>query len=550
MKNRKMILVVSLLLALTVSLTGTMAYLSDTDEDINVMTLGNVQIEQHEMKRKEDIAYNATLKEGDLVPFTDGIKLYPAFPVNGAGTDYSAAMDREELLEWGPYVHTGTAANGLWNNTKLVGAVDKMVFVENTGNSPAYFRTLIAYERPDGVTIGEAGNGADIMINENGNDVVYNAIDDRYVGDIVVEDVQYTVYEYIYQDALLPGEWSHPSLLQVVMTHNADNETMALLGETYEILALSQAVQVENLEQLGAKGALDTAFGDVTTANAALWFSGMEALPVATASTADELAAALAEGGTVMLTDDITVPSTLNVAANEKVVLNLNGNDLSYAVENENASAIINNKGTLEIAGDGTISFVAVNPDLGTIPSYATNTITNTGTLTIGKGVTVTNGSQGGASYAVDNHGIFYLNGGTLKGDRCALRIAKYNQDNVVFEMNDGLVEAKTPAWIQLPGSNSADAPKISVTINGGTFRSTKESSADNNVLYTYSYGNSHANTVITINGGEFLGGTVSIGSGYKGDAPKLNINGGTFEYDVLQWLANDEFNVLFKANK
>ena len=550
MKNRKMILVVSLLLALTVSLTGTMAYLSDTDEDINVMTLGNVQIEQHEMKRKEGIAYNATLTDGDLVPFTDGIKLYPAFPVTGAGTDYSAAMDDAELLMWGPYVHTGTAGNGLWNESKLVGAVDKMVFVENTGNSPAYFRTLIAYERPDGVTIGEAGNGADIMINENGSNTTYNAITDRYVGDIVVEDVQYTVFEYIYQDALLPGEWSHPSLLQVVMTHNADNETMALLGETYEILALSQAVQVENLEQLGAKGALDTAFGDVTTANAALWFSGMEALPVATASTADELAAALAEGGTVMLTDDITVPSTLNVAANEKVVLNLNGNDLSYAVENENASAIINNKGTLEIAGEGTISFVAVNPDLGTIPSYATNTITNTGTLTIGKGVTVTNGSQGGASYAVDNHGIFYLNGGTLKGDRCALRIAKYNQDNVVFEMNDGLVEAKTPAWIQLPGSNSADAPKISVTINGGTFRSTKESSADNNVLYTYSYGNSHANTVITINGGEFLGGTVSIGSGYKGDAPTLNINGGTFEYNVLQWLANDESTVLFDANK
>ena len=193
---------------------------------------------------------------------------------------------------------------------------------------------------------------------------------------------------------------------------------------------------------------------------------------------------------------------------------------------------------------------MAENPDLGTIPAYATNTITNTGTLTIEAGVTVENGSEGGASYAVDNHGIFYLNGGTLKGDRCALRVAKYNADNVVFVMNDGLVTAKTPAWIQLPGSNASVAPNISVTINGGTMQSTEATSADNNVCYTYSFGNSHANTSVTINGGEFLGGTFSIGSGYKGDAPTLTINGGTFEYDVLQWLENNENKVLYAANK
>ena len=68
--------------------------------------------------------------------------------------------------------------------------------------------------------------------------------------------------------------------------------------------------------------------------------------------------------------------------------------------------------------------------------------------------------------------------------------------------------------------------------------------------MYTYSFGNSHANTSITINNGEFLGGTVSIGSGYKGDAPTLTINGGTFDHDVLQWLENGTSNVLYQANK
>jgi len=548
MRKRTLMMMIALVASLAMAVTGTLAYLSDTDSDVNVMTLGNVDITQHEMKRKEGIAYNATLEEGDLVPFTDGIKLYPAYPVHGAAGDYTAAPN-DDLLKWGPYVHTGTAGNGLWNPEKLVGAVDKFVFVENTGSSPAYFRTLIAFERPEGVKIGEPSQGAHIMINVNGSELYTDTLKDT----ITVDGVQYDVIEYVYEDPLEPGEWSHPSLLQVVMTHHATNKEMELLGDTYEILVLSQAVQVENLNTLGAAGALDAAFGKVDVDNATKWFSEMEGLPVSTASTAEELADALAnEGGSIVLTKDITVTSTLNVPKDKNVVLNLNGNDLSYVVKNgTKAAAIISNNGTMEIAGEGTISFTAENPDLGEIPSYATNTITNTGTLTIGKGVTVTNGSAGGASYAVDNHGIFTLDGGTLIGDRCALRVAKYNQDNVVFVMNDGVVKAQTPAWIQLPGSDSNVAPNISVTINGGTFKSTKDpSSADNDVMYTYSFGNSHANTSITINGGEFLGGTVSIGSGYKGDVPELTINGGTFEYDVMQWLEKEPHKIVFKSNK
>jgi len=273
-------------------------------------------------------------------------------------------------------------------------------------------------------------------------------------------------------------------------------------------------------------------------------------IPGEKVGTADELVAAIANGGTVVLVSDVVVDQTVTIPKGVTVTLNLNGHNLSYAVSNSGASAIITNYGDLTIEGKGNISFVAANPDLGKIPAYATNTITNEATLTIKEGVVVENGSDGGASYAVDNKGVFTLDGGTLIGKRCALRIAKYNQDNVVFIMNSGLVKGATPAWIQLPGGDSKVAPTITVTINGGTFETTKESSEDNNVLYTYSYGNSHANTTVNIKGGEFLGGVVSIGSGYKGDAPTLNITGGTFEYDVYQWLENDEWKVLYEANK
>lgn len=261
-------------------------------------------------------------------------------------------------------------------------------------------------------------------------------------------------------------------------------------------------------------------------------------------------------GETIQMTRDVTINKTVTIAKDKKIVLDMNGHKLSFAVDNDGkASAIFNNLGDLSIvnsaAQESVISFVASDPDLQAVPAYATNTITNEATLYIGKGVTVSNESDGGASYAVDDKGKFVLDGGTLTAKRCALRIAKYNQDDVQFTMNAGsTVKGATPAWVQLPGSNSAVAPKITVVINGGVMQSTNANPDAANVFYTYSYGNSHANTSITINGGEFLGGTVSIGSGYKGDVPSLTINGGTFDHDVVQWLENDQYQVLYQANK
>ena len=62
MKNRKLILIVSLVLAMTMSLGGTLAYLSDTDADVNTMVLGNVKIEQHEYQRVGDETDTYTTK--------------------------------------------------------------------------------------------------------------------------------------------------------------------------------------------------------------------------------------------------------------------------------------------------------------------------------------------------------------------------------------------------------------------------------------------------------------------------------------------------------
>lgn len=101
--------------ALFVSVGSTIAYLTDTDADVNAMTLGRVEIDLIEQER------NAA---GTLVDFQDDKPIipgvYPENTVTGTETDY-----------WPSTVHN---------------AVDKIVTVKNTGNSDAYVRVWFAFE--------------------------------------------------------------------------------------------------------------------------------------------------------------------------------------------------------------------------------------------------------------------------------------------------------------------------------------------------------------------------------------------------------------------
>ncbi len=275
MTKFKKVVLASAATVMTVALAigGTMAYLTSNDSDVNVMTLGNVKIEQLEYQRAEGVAYNAGesgkgngIKEGDLVPFVNKQALYPAVPADD--TAYTA--EATDLFYWGDYVYSGTAGNGLWNDDKLSNVMDKMVFVKNTGKSDAYTRTLIAFECPEGTEYSQ-GPDKEFMMNTNGSQTVYTW---ENLGYIAVDGTRYFVMEATYLKALNPGNTAHPSLLQVVMTHNATNEDMELLGDTYEILVLSQAVQTKGFDN--AATALETAFpkGE-DNKNVADWFGGV-----------------------------------------------------------------------------------------------------------------------------------------------------------------------------------------------------------------------------------------------------------------------------------
>jgi len=238
MKNRKLLLIVSLVLAMTMSLGGTLAYLSDTDADVNVMTLGSVTITQNEQERDAD---------GNLVPFTPNKPAMPAVgPIGWAdegvevnGTEYKVFTD------------------------DLKNVVDKIVTVTNTGKSDAYVRTIVAIEAPD--------YDPDDLIHFNWNDT-----DCSISAPITVEigEDDYVAFVFTYKEALGAGETSAPSLVQLFLDKATTNEDVAAFGDTWEVLVLSQAIQKDGFAD--PTTALNEGFGAIDKAKVEELFGNWE----------------------------------------------------------------------------------------------------------------------------------------------------------------------------------------------------------------------------------------------------------------------------------
>lgn len=277
--------------ALVVSLTagasvaGTMAYLTDEESNANVMTVGNVSIEQHEYERVvgADGNYEKAIQKdnkgnGDFTPnygiteayklqeFSQGKAALPAVYTNAKGT-----TDWDEFQQlWNQVGAPGS--NDLFDDS-MKNVIDKFVFVENTGKTDAYYRTIIAVESPEGCE--------DIIHHNFNSNERFDAIEQSddftgeadkgyksyFVGYTTIENVRYALFNMTYNKVLEPGEVSRPSLLQVYLDPKATNEDCAKFGATWEILVVSQAVQVNGFESMGANDALDKVFYEVTTDN-------------------------------------------------------------------------------------------------------------------------------------------------------------------------------------------------------------------------------------------------------------------------------------------
>jgi len=522
--KKTLIMVVAIVLVAALAIGGTFAYLQDSDSDVNVAVVGNVDIEQIEQEWGTD---------GKLQPFTQAKPLYP----------YSGT------LGWANYDdgNAETTNDAAYRKFAFTGALDKYVSVKNTGASDAYVRTWIALEQ--GSMPADEFNQIGVSINaENGSEFKFPGTWKwESLGTVAIDGRNYDLMVATHIDPVKPGETTIPSLLQVYMSKDATNEDVEKIDGNgnglYEILAFSQAVQTVNFSS--ANEAFDAAFGpikvnDVVTNHP--WVNGVE-IPTAV-ETADELTDALAAGEDVVLTDDIALENTKLTIANDAVI-DLGGNTLSGQATNASASRLIEVKAGAELTiKNGTVKAKATQPDTdwGTegFPGYATNTISCSGKLVIENAEIINETARGGASYAIDCYpgADVIINSGKVMqtgGDQAIRLFANSATVPTNVTVNGGEISGRRAIWIQLPSSNAAVAPKVNVTINGGVLSST-DTTGDNLAVYSYSYGNNADNVNVIINGGVF-NGNLAFGAGTKNGKENVTINGGIFNNGVFRYV-------------
>lgn len=300
MKNKKAIIGLGALAVMLFGVATSIAYLTDTDTTVNVMTVGNVKIAQLEYERVVDANGNATT---ELKTFTQAKEAVPAVYKTSTKTEQWA----DELFDWSS---VGAQGKTKVFHKDMKNVIDKFVLVENTGKKDAYVRTIIAIEEPAELTV----DYDRIHINSNTTDYEY-----KVRGSIEIEGVRYAVLEYTYKEALAAGEKSAPSLAQVFLDPKTTSEEVELFGSTFEILAISQAVQTDGFDT--AEEALDEAFGK-TSEKAAEWFKGIpRGFKV---SNNKELADAIAKGETEIYLNPSEEPYHMPEAAKGKTLI-ING---------------------------------------------------------------------------------------------------------------------------------------------------------------------------------------------------------------------------------
>lgn len=218
MKSIKWMLLGAALALLTMTvISGTLGNVGSDNDKLDIVQKIEKRIEQSDEER------DAT----NLMGVSGAEQLIPA--VYEGEITYSAQQQKWSSGE-GDYLFSAKIAN----------VIDKFVWVENTGNVPAYVRTWFAFEMGD---MSEAEFKAAVKINRNESAWEW---DDFEYG-VEIKGAKYAVVCAEYKDAIDPGATtSHPSLLQVMLYNTVSNEDAQRLdgngdGE-YEIKVSSIAV--------------------------------------------------------------------------------------------------------------------------------------------------------------------------------------------------------------------------------------------------------------------------------------------------------------------
>ena len=242
------VLVIALLCILAVS--STLSYFTDTDGNLNTMTVGEVHI-------------NQTINNNETG--VTSTKLFPVVPTSNGGMNNVVDIDVTVTVDSSSedaYVRTIFAfemmnVDNAW--------VNPLAVVENEV-------TEIHYVTASGVTIEFSKvNNNNVIIYKHtvNNKTIYNTVSDS-------AEAAYIIGVATASDKL-SGTATFNSLTQVYLDSKVGNEFSTAVGGSYEILVISQAVQVRGFtgEGMGAAYALNTAFGNVTAEKATEWFTDL-----------------------------------------------------------------------------------------------------------------------------------------------------------------------------------------------------------------------------------------------------------------------------------
>lgn len=240
-------------------------------------------------------------------------------------------------------------------------------------------------------------------------------------------------------------------------------------------------------------------------------------------SLAQELEMAATFGGTVTLTEDVTLEAPLNVTAD--MVIDLNGKNITGNFSDKVKEAVINNSGTLKLMGNGIIKNTATN---------GAAVITNSGKLVL-SGVTIQGApivTTGYPEYAVITSGELTVEEGTIiSSDRGAI----YMNNGAKVTINGGDIKVTnalgtrtlTAHVIYAYGSNSK------LTINDGNFEMAYTAAENTGASVICPAG-----ATIDVYGGNFSYagkvGQSGIFQNYMGYGAPVNVYGGTYNDDTV----------------
>ena len=225
MKKKILSLCLVVALAATAVIGGTLAYFTDTENETNVMTIGNVDITLHEIQKINDV-------DGD------------------------GQLDKEEFKDEDFVLYP-------ISNEQGIQFVNKQVDVENTSPSEdkVYIRTIVAIED------WYAGDEDVLGLHWRYFDQLVNV---KTYADVKIDGQEYDVLVFTNktEEAYAKGEKQY-SIGGVWLDKDLTQEQIAkYFGEKVEILVLGQGIQAAGLTHEQAM----TELGAITSDNLSDWF--------------------------------------------------------------------------------------------------------------------------------------------------------------------------------------------------------------------------------------------------------------------------------------